>query len=122
MTRDIPSRYLHALNWERLAFEGGVRGEMNIKELLFTAREVIDRRLVSSISEAHQVCVAVIDLLSESAPCGLEAPTVIRQRGHGSTDLVRVPASWAADVEAEDARHMARALLRAADSAEGASE
>ena len=55
---------------------------------------------------------AVLDLLAEAAPCGLAAPIF----HHGGID---VPCEWTGElVSAEDARHMARMLLRAADEAE----
>ncbi len=85
-----------------------------------TLNELLD--LARRTDRARDLAVAVLDLLSESAPCGLEAPEVIRYRGHGTVDVIRIPASWAADVEAGDARAMARMLFVAADSEEGESK
>jgi hypothetical protein len=52
----------------------------------------------------------VADLLGEAQPCGFEEPEVNR--------YVAVPMEWSGLQTAEDARHMARMLLRAADAAE----
>ncbi len=91
---------------------------MTLNELLTLARR-IQAAPHNIVSDGHRhFAEAVLDLLSESAPCGLEQPEIIRYRGHGTVDHVRIPASWVADVEANDARHMARMLLVAADTAE----
>jgi len=94
-------------------------GAMTLNELLTLARHVSSNRLDDE-ADAPRLAGAVLDLLSELAPCGLEQPEIIRYQGHGAD--IRIPASWAADVEAVDARHMMRMLARAADSAEGESE
>jgi len=96
---------------------------MTLNELLTRARciQATHHTLISG-NEAGDFAGAVLDLLSELAPCGLEQPEIIRYRGHGTVDMIRIPASWAADVEAVDARHMMRMLARAADSVEGESE
>jgi len=95
---------------------------MTLNELLTRARciQATHHTLISG-NEASDFAGAVLDLLSELAPCGLEQPEIVRHRG-AAVDHIRIPASWAADVEAVDARHMMRMLARAADSAEGESE
>lgn len=59
---------------------------------------------------AAELAAAVLELLGEAAPCGFEAPVVRR----GS---VEIPASWVGEVEPDDARALARMLLRGADEA-----
>jgi hypothetical protein len=63
-------------------------------------------------SECRDLALSVIDLLGEAQPCGLDEPEVDRGR-------VRIPEQWdQMNQLPEDARHMARMLLRAADAAE----
>lgn len=57
----------------------------------------------------------VIELLAEADPCGFESVSVHAVDGGWK---VRVPPTWVAFVDPEDARHMARMLLRVADWAE----
>lgn len=83
---------------------------MRLDELLGKARRVVV--LSTNQTTECQLAVAVLDLFAEAAPCGLAEPLFHH-------DGIDVPNEWTgALVSAEDARHMARMLLRAADEAE----
>lgn len=82
---------------------------MTVDELNALADSVWHNRLDDD-SDSARLARAVLDLLAESAPCGWKAPSV-------GTSGVRVPDSWAEWVTPDDARALARMLLRAADDA-----
>ena len=77
---------------------------MTLTELLTLAR-----------SESSPLALAIIDLLGEAQPCGLESATAVV----GDDDGPWISADWlAAEVSPADARAMARMLLTAAEEAE----
>ena len=73
----------------------------------------------SDREEMRELGDGIVDLLGESQPCGFDQPELAPSIGKPT--LLWVPATWAAWVSADDARAMARMLLRAADEAEGKS-
>lgn len=82
---------------------------MKLDDLIALARSL------QSSSAAGQLAIGVMDLLAESAPCGIDLAAVIRDDSDGPW----ISADWLhSEVSPEDARHMARMLLRAADEAE----
>lgn len=88
---------------------------MTLETLLCLADECT-KCYTSTHAPGHQLALAVLSLLAESAPCGFEAPKVLR-RVHGE-NWIEIPVSWAPIASPDDARAMARMLLSAADSAE----
>lgn len=66
---------------------------------------------------AMELAEAVLDLLGEAAPCGYDQPELAP--AIAKPTLLFPPATWCAWVPPDDARAMARMLLRAADEAEG---
>lgn len=87
---------------------------MKVTELLDLAATVQHRPNASLA--AMELATDVVDLLGESDPCGFEPPEV---RDVAGEIKLFPPATWCAWVTPDDARAMARMLLRAADEAEG---
>lgn len=82
---------------------------MTVDELIALARTVhYDEDYAPA-----RLAPAILDLLAEDAPCGFDAPRV-------RDGFVHVPWSWAGSTsyEPDDARALARMLLRAADEAD----
>lgn len=87
---------------------------MTLADLIDAARAYLDPRPTDRHTRAitaNDLARAVLDLLAESAPCGLEVP-------HVDSAGIYVPATWVAAVTAGDARGMARMLMAAADESE----
>jgi hypothetical protein len=82
-----------------------------LTSLLEMARENVRRHLPGTPDYA--VCARIIDLLAEAQPCGMEDLEIHPTLGVG------IPLAWADNwVSPDDARHMARMLLLAADLSE----
>jgi hypothetical protein len=75
------------------------------------------RRIVeaSGARIADRLAHAVIDLLAEAQPCGMDAPEVVCA---ATGWIVMIPNDWCGGSYADEARSMARLLLRAADIAD----
>lgn len=61
---------------------------------------------------------AVLDLLAESEPCGMPMPSIVEPPGDGTDGVVVIHEEIAGVWVGADARHLARALLHAADAVE----
>lgn len=94
------------------------REQLTVEEMLGLARDLIDKRLVSTISREHQLARGVIDLLAEAQPCGMEDLRIQFTTEYGR--VIVVPKFWTGVANPDDARHMARMLLRAADQCDAA--
>jgi hypothetical protein len=92
---------------------------MTVIELLSLATATLTAETVDErAAQGRALAQGVMDRLGESQPCGLEAPKVYPING----DLpVRLPDEWldyhGQYISIEDADHMARLLLHAADTA-----
>lgn len=100
---------------------------MTLTSLLDLARSLLSENGMAINDEADRLARGVLDLLAEAQPCGMEAPEVTREEdvdGNPKPDgemLIQIPGRWNHWGGADDARHMARMLLHAADRAEGES-
>jgi hypothetical protein len=85
---------------------------MTVADLIELARKVLDQSVPGTAG--RRLAIGIIDQLGEAQPCGMEAPNVwLVDR---KMDL---PASWCESaIDADEARSMARLLLRAADLAD----
>lgn len=88
---------------------------MTLTDLLTWARRVAAGAPHLSTATATDAAITVLELLSESAPCGWEEPRLFVDP---DLDPIDIPRSWSGLVTADDARALARMLLRAADEAE----
>lgn len=85
---------------------------MTFDELVAIAHDLVK----SNSEELRELGGGIIDLLAEATPCGWDRPNVIHKDLDGGP---WVSAEWLyREVSPEDARHIARMLLRAADEAE----
>jgi len=91
---------------------------VKVLEMLHLAAEVRAACLPSTWP--CRIAQAVIDILSESAPCAYQRPAVRAATRGVDGWLVDVPASWVGGATPDGARAMARMLLCAADAAEEA--
>jgi len=82
------------------------------------AREGLKHSDVPGHEDHDAMCMGIMDLLAEEDPCGFELPNIGPGRVNPELNLVWVPYSWLGGATPEDARHMARMLLRAADAAD----
>ncbi len=79
-----------------------------------------DARASRLAKRSPKLARAISDLFAEGSPCGYDMPRVVplyvngRPIGYG----VNVPETWQGPADPDDARAMARMLLRAADEAD----
>jgi len=78
----------------------------------------VDELLALARATPGNLASAVIDLLAEAEPCGMPLPDTVPPPGDGTDGVIVIHEETAGVWVAADARHLARALLRAADEVE----